>query len=194
MAHTAPPEGSHRRLESILGVLLLLVGVAVAVVAVMALDHPKGKTAANSTQTRTASASASTSASASASKSKTSASASKTSAASTPTPTPTAADSSPSSSTAGTGRLPLVVLNNTSDVTASTAAATFEQGGWTVSDTSTFSGDIVSTAAYYDPDVAGAQAAAEALQQQFPAIKRIKEKFEGLPQGPIVVVLTSDYS
>ncbi len=198
MAHTAPPEGSHRRLESVLGVLLLLVGAAVAVVAVMALNHPKGKTAADSTQTTPVAASAS------ASKPRTSTSktpASRTSAARTtasgtptPTPTPTATDHSPSSSTAGSGRLPLVILNNTSSVSASAVASTFEQGGWTVSDTSTFDGDILSTAAYYDPDVSGAQAAAEALQQQFPAIKRVKQKFAGLPQGPIVVVLTSDYS
>ena len=45
-----------------------------------------------------------------------------------------------------------------------------------------------------DPSVTGAQAAAEALQSQFPAIKRVKERFGGLPGGPIVVVLTSDYS
>jgi len=32
------------------------------------------------------------------------------------------------------------------------------------------------------------------LQQQFPAIKRVKERFAELPPGPIVIVLTSDYS
>ncbi len=29
---------------------------------------------------------------------------------------------------------------------------------------------------------------------QFPAIKRVVAKFSGLPAGPIVVVLTTDYS
>jgi hypothetical protein len=70
----------------------------------------------------------------------------------------------------------------------------FRQGGWTVTSTGDFQGDILSTAAYYDPSVTGAQAAAEALQSQFPAIKRVKERFGGLPGGPIVVVLTNDYS
>ena len=41
---------------------------------------------------------------------------------------------------------------------------------------------------------ARAQAAAEALMQQFPAIKRTKEKFGALPAGPVVVVLTADYT
>jgi hypothetical protein len=42
--------------------------------------------------------------------------------------------------------------------------------------------------------VAGAQASAQALRAQFPAIKRVEPKFGSLPAGPIVVVLTSDYS
>jgi hypothetical protein len=95
---------------------------------------------------------------------------------------------------AGSGKLPLIVLNNTSNTSAGVAADRFSQAGWTVTDTSTFEGDILSTAAYYDPNVAGAQAAATELQQEFPAIHRVKPKFDGLPDGPIVVVLTSDYS
>ena len=91
-------------------------------------------------------------------------------------------------------RLPLIVLNNDSATSASDAAQRFQAGGWTVSDTSTFSGDILNTAVYYDPNTPGAEAAATALQQQFPAIKRVKEKFEGLPSGPLVVILDSDYS
>ena len=42
--------------------------------------------------------------------------------------------------------------------------------------------------------IAGLSAAATALQAQFPAIKRVVAKFSGLPAGPIIVVLTSDYS
>ena len=88
----------------------------------------------------------------------------------------------------------MIVLNNTSATPASVAADRFRQAGWTVSDVSTFYGDILSTAAYYDPNVAGANSAATELQQEFPAIHRVKPKFDGLPAGPIVVVLTSDYS
>ncbi|MEO7285657.1 MAG: LytR C-terminal domain-containing protein [Jatrophihabitantaceae bacterium] len=164
--------------------MLVLVGTAVAILAVTALHHPKGRLAANASQSE----SVSSSASASGSKPKSSAPRS------TQPGTPTASRSTPSSSPAGSGRLPLVVLNNSSSTTATTAADRFRQGGWTVTDTSTFAGSILSTAAYYDPNVAGAQTAAEALQQQFPAIQRVKPKFGGLPGGPIVVVLTSDYS
>jgi hypothetical protein len=87
------------------------------------------------------------------------------------------------------------VLNNTGRANlATTAAQRFTAAGWTVTTTGDFSGGILSTAAYYDANIAGAQDAALALQQQFPAIKRVKERFSGLPQGPIVVVLTTDYS
>jgi len=175
MAHSAPPSKPRRRLEPILGVLLVVVGVAVAALAVTALNHPNGRLAAPASQSITSSSAASHSASS-------------------PAPSPSQSRVSASSSPAGGGRLPLIVLNNTSEVSASTAAQRFEQGGWTVTDTSTFDGSILSTVVYYDPDVAGAQAAAKALQQQFPAIKGVKAKFDGLPAGPIVVVLTSDYS
>jgi hypothetical protein len=176
MAHTAPPSGPRRRLEPILGVLLVVVGAAVAALAVAALNHPNGRLAAKASQSISSSSAASRPASSS------------------PKPSPTHSQVSATSSTAGSGRLPLIVLNNTSAVSASTAAQRFEQGGWTVTDTNTFAGSILSTAVYYDPDVSGALAAAQALQQQFPAIKRVKAKFDGLPAGPIIVVLTSDYS
>jgi LytR cell envelope-related transcriptional attenuator len=117
----------------------------------------------------------------------------------------TPASSTPASTTASTTtnttanttvvKQPLVVLNNT-DTTglADTAKTRFEAGGWTVTGTGNLVNDIISTCAYYDPNVAGAQAAAAALQAQFPAIKRTAAKFDGLPAGPIIVVLTTDYS
>jgi hypothetical protein len=90
---------------------------------------------------------------------------------------------------------PLVVLDNTGRPDeARFAAERFERGGWTVTDTSTFEGEILSTAAYYDPDVPGARTAAEALQAQFPEIQRIRPKFAGLGSGPVIVILTYDYS
>jgi hypothetical protein len=92
-------------------------------------------------------------------------------------------------------KLPLVVLNNTNvQSLAQQAKATFEAGGWVVTSTGNLTNDIVSTCTYYDPAVSGAQAAATALQKQFPAIKRVRPKFAELPAGPIVVVLTSDYA
>jgi hypothetical protein len=92
------------------------------------------------------------------------------------------------------GKLPLVVLNNTeTHGLAAQAKASFEAGGWQVTSIGNLQNSILSTCAYYDPDTAGAQQAAQALMQQFPAIKRTAPKFDGLPAGPIVVVLTPDY-
>jgi len=78
--------------------------------------------------------------------------------------------------------------------TRDTARQQFEQGGWTVTSTGNITNDILSTCATYDPSDPANQAAALQLQQQFPAIKRVKERFSELPPGPIVVVLTTDYS
>ncbi|MDT4937260.1 MAG: hypothetical protein QOG80_931, partial [Pseudonocardiales bacterium] len=76
---------------------------------------------------------------------------------------------------------------------AQQAKTTFTAGGWTVTSVGNLVNQIVSTCAYFDPAVSGAQAAATELQRQFPAIKRVLPKFEELPAGPIVVVLTRDY-
>jgi hypothetical protein len=179
MAHTAPPTNKHRRVERIIGVLLALVGLAVATIAIVALNHPQGRSAVKSSRIPTASdSSLSTSASKSATKSA----------------SPTKKKNSPANSSVPT-RPALIVLNNSARTgLASTAADRFRAAGWTVTSTGDFSGDILSTAAYYDSNVSGAQAAAEALQRQFPAIQRVKQRFSGLPEGPIVVVLTTDYS
>ena len=193
MAHSAPPSipptGTRRPFEIFLGVAALVLGILLVIVAITALHHPKGRRAqpVTSIPTNSSDDTAVPSASKTASKSPTATTTK-------PTPTATATSSAPGTSASTSGTLPLVVLNNTSSTTATTAAGRFTAGGWTVTSTSTFSGDILSTAAYYDPDVPGAQAAALKLQQQFPAIQRVKEKFDGLPAGPIVVVLTSDYS
>jgi LytR cell envelope-related transcriptional attenuator len=91
--------------------------------------------------------------------------------------------------------MPLVVLNNTSTHgLAGQAELTFQNGGWTVTGIGNLQNDVVSTTAYYDPADPGAHAAAEALQVQFPRIKRVLPKFAELPAGPIVVVLTPDYT
>jgi hypothetical protein len=159
----------------------------VAILAVVALNSPAGQQAAGASERHpiinppsvpTSSAGRSPAASASAS----------------PSGSATNSTSADAGSASGGGKLPLIVLNNTSQTPGSVAADRFEKAGWTVTDISTFSGGILSTAAYYDPDVAGAAAAAEELQREFPAIHRVKQKFQGLPEGPIVVVLTGDYS
>jgi len=184
MAHTAPPTNTSRRVERITGVLNALVGLGVAGIAIIALNHPNGRSLANSTKIPTSSAASS--------KPAASPSGSKSASA---TATSEQSDANSVTSSPVTHGPALVVLSNTNRSQDTTLAAQrFRDQGWTVTDTGSFDGAILSTAAYYYPDVAGAQAAALELQREFPAIKRVKEKFSGLPGGPIVVVLTSDYS
>jgi hypothetical protein len=99
------------------------------------------------------------------------------------------------SSSAAPAKVPLVILNNTQTVGLATTAKTrFEAGGWTVTSVSNYSNNIISTAAYYDASDPANKVAALALQAQFPAIKRVVERFAELPAGPIIVILTTDYS
>ena len=164
--------------------LVICLGIAVLVVALIALREPNGHVAA---QVGSSSVGKKTSAPAKPSSSAGSRSRSS---------EPRKGDTHSSAPAAGSAKtVPLVVLNNTT-VTglAHRAAQRFEQGGWTVTSYANYQNDIVSTCAYYDPADAGAKAAAKALQQQYPAIKRVKARFAELPSGPIVVVLTPDYS
>jgi len=169
---------NRRRRERAVGIALATLGVGVLVIALIALRTPNGrgpvgKDAATTKTTPSTSPASSKSTSKSTSK-----------------PATTTARTTPAS-----GKLPLVVLNNTPTAgLAGQAKARFETGGWTVTGTGTLTNDIASTCAYYDPASPSAQAAAQALRTQFPAIKRVMPKFAELPPGPIVVVLTSDYS
>jgi hypothetical protein len=94
--------------------------------------------------------------------------------------------------------VPLVVYNDTTVLgLAHDAAQRFESGGWTVTRFENLPAgisDIISTCAYYDPSDPSAKPAAEALRQQYPSIQRTKPKFAGLGDGPVVVVLTPDYT
>lgn len=167
-----------RRGARIGGVLLALLGIAVAVVAVVALRHPKGRQAtAVSLRTVTVAPSAGRT---------------HTGLATPAHPT----TPSPSATPSSTHPIPLVVLNSTTiPGLQDQARQQFEQGGWTVTSTNTIVNDILSTCAYYDPSDPANEQAALQLQRQFPnVIKRVKEKFPELPAGPIVVVLTTDYS
>lgn len=155
---------------------LAIVGVGVAIIAIIALRSPNGHgKVADKGTTTTKPATKSTA---------------KSTAKSSPAKSPTASTSKPA-----TARLPLVVLNNTGVAgLADQARARFEAGGWSVTSTGNLTNNIASTCAYFDPAVAGAEAAATALQAQFPTIKRVAPKFAELPAGAVVVVLTSDYS
>ncbi len=121
MARFAPPSRTRRTLELILAAVVLSAGVALAVVAILALEHPKGRTAQSLAAAVTSSSSSSS-------------------------------EAVPSGSTEG-GQPAVVVLNDTSNsALAEMADARLNSGGgWTVSRTGTFAGDILSTTVYYDP-------------------------------------------
>jgi hypothetical protein len=95
-----------------------------------------------------------------------------------------------------TGSQPLIVLNQTTTPDlAQQAAARFRSGGWRVTSAQEgYQNDVITTTAYYDPAISGAQRAAQALARQFPTIDRVAERFPELPAGPVVVVLTTDYT
>ena len=175
MTSRVPSPPPRRRYDRVGGTVLAVIGVAVAAVAVIALRHPNGRQARPVSLPTTATVTA------------------------TPTPSsgaPSGQSSTPGSTgSPGTHAVPLIVLNNTSTVgLGETARQRFEAAGWTVTSVGTISNDIISTCAYYDPSDPANEQAASQLQQEFPAIKRVREKFPELPAGPIVVVLTTDYS
>ncbi|TAM93503.1 MAG: LytR family transcriptional regulator [Jatrophihabitans sp.] len=170
-----------RRRERIAGSALAVLGVVILVIAILAVrQHRDSGAVAGTLKTPTRTASPSPTGSHTGSHT------------GSPSPGPS---SSPSS--AAVAKLPLVVLNNTTTTgLAQTAAQRFEAGGWTVTKYANYQNDIISTCAYYDPGVPGAQAAAQVLQQQFPTIKRVQPQFSQLSSwnSPIVVILTADYS
>lgn len=190
MVHLQPQSQWRRRLDRLSAIGIVLLGLVVLVAAVIALRQPNGHRAAALTSTTPAGARTS------AAKPGTNSSAAPASTAAPSTaPTPTTPSTSPGATTVMLKAIPLIVLNNTNTTgLAQKAAQTFTSGGWTVASYSNYQNNIISTCAYYDPADPRNQQAAEALEAQFPQIQRVKAKFEGLPSGPVVVVLTSDYS
>jgi hypothetical protein len=195
MAHAAPTPPGARRRRQIIGAVLVVIGIAALAVAIVSLRNPKGRSTGDSTTivhtiTRTPGTTTPSANSPSAS-STTSRPASSTP----PRTSSTPPRSSPAKSTPAKPRATLYLLNNTtrSGLAEDTARA-MRAKGWKVAGYETYSNDIISSCAYYDPSVSGAKAAAEELQKEFPGIKRVKARFPELPDYPIVVVLNSDYS
>lgn len=167
----------HRR-ERIAGILIAVLGIAVLVVAIVALRHPKQTGTAAGSDTHVSSA------------------------APTSSGKPSSGSSSSSRSPSGSstnrvaGAKPLIVLNQTSTPDlARQAAGRFRSGGWHVTSIQEgYQNDVITTTAYYDPSIPGALRAANALRRQYATIHRVAERFAELPAGPVVVVLTTDYS
>jgi hypothetical protein len=161
-------------------VLVVCLGVVVLVVALFALREPKGHVAAAETGRSTTSNVADRS---------------PVGVKKTPAKTHKSSPARSGDSRSAVRDVPLVVLNNTSTPNlAAQAARRFEDGGWKVTSTGNLTNDILSTCAYYDAADPAAKAAAQALMAQYPVIKRVEPKFPELPAGPVVVVLTSDYT
>jgi LytR cell envelope-related transcriptional attenuator len=162
--------------ERLAGIGVVCLGLVVLVVAVLALREPEGHVAAAGSA------------------------ASNTSPRS-PSNTETTSEPAPTDSTeqspgpADPKSVPLIVLNNSFvQNLAQQASDQFEAGGWTVTRVDDLQNDIISTCAYFDPTDPAAKAAALALRRQFSGIERVRPKFPELPTGPVVVVLTADYS
>jgi len=171
------------RIDRLASIAIVLLGVAVLGVALLALKNPDKSEAASPRRTTTA---APTSSGPSAPLTSTS-----TRAATPRTPSPSSTSAAPSFNAK---IVPLVVLNNTTTTgLAAGAQQQFVSDGWKVTSVGNISDTIISTCAYYDPAKPNAKKAAEALQAQYPAIKRIAPRFAELPAGPLVVVLTWDY-
>lgn len=170
--------------------MLVSLGVIVLVVAVLALVNRHGT---NNTANRTVIVTGTPSRSnVPESPSVSKSSGSPTTRSSSPTSAP-AGSTSASSSPPAAGALPVVVLNNTRlSGLGARAAAELQAQGYTVTSVGNYRNNIVSTCAYYDPSTPGAEQAAAALQSKFSWIARTKAKFDGLPAGPVVLVLTAD--
>jgi hypothetical protein len=165
----------HQR-ERAAGIVVFCLGIVVLVVAVLALRQPNGHVSTASTRGSASSVA----------KQSTTKTSSK--------PPATSRSSRSTSPAASVKAVPLIVLNNsTVKGLAAQAAHQFETDGWKVTSSGNLTNTIVSTCAYYDDSDPAAKAAAEALQAEFPSIKRVKPKFPELPSGPVVVVLTGDY-
>ena len=171
-----------RRRERVIGVLIAVLGVAVLVVAFVALRNPRHAATAAGTDTRASSPAVSRSSAPSSNSSSTSSA--------------PPSGSGSTSSAPGVGSKPLIVLNQTTTPDlAAQAAQRFRSGGWTVDSTQEgYQNDVITTTAYYDPSIPGALRAANALRRQYATIHRVAERFAELPAGPVVVVLTTDYS
>jgi len=117
-----------------------------------------------------------------------------------PTTTPAAVAPPVVAADAGAGAnavaptMPLRIYNNsTISGLASTAAADFQRGGWTVSDTTNYPDGIIPTSTvYYRPGTAE-QASAQRLADEYGL--RVEPRFEGIQDASpgLIVIVTRDF-
>lgn len=187
--HGATPVGQRRpgRGGLLLGVLLALCG-AMAVVAAGLILRGVGATAAAPRPTAAPRAAAPQPGSPSAAQ---------------PTPADRSAASAPTASapaltvppTAPTGTVTattVTVLNN-SRITglANQSAAVLRDGGWAVAGVGNYTGRVPVTTVFFAD---GRESAAHALADAFPSVQRVLPRLDDLPDGGLIVVVTSDFA
>lgn len=109
-------------------------------------------------------------------------------------PAPSGRPSGPAGSTAP--RVPVTVLNNSKVTGLGERVADQARGkGWPVSLVGNFAGRIPVTTIYFTPGDAAGQRAAQQFAAEFPAVRRVFPRYEGLPPTPagIVLVVTRDW-
>ena len=180
---TSLPSGPVSPVRALAGAAVAVAGVLLGIGALLwATDAPNGSPALQQ-QTQAQSASLSPSAAPSPLPS--------------PSPEPVATTAvlpsppAPSPTVAAAPKLALTVLNNSNvNGLAHRAAAKYRAQGWPIKLEGSFRGRIPVTTVYYAP---GQQASAALLQKEFPAIARVRPRFQGLPGSGLTVVLTRDY-
>ena len=120
-----------------------------------------------------------------------------------PTPADRSAASAPTASapaltvppTAPTGTVTattVTVLNN-SRITglANQSAAVLRDGGWAVAGVGNYTGRVPVTTVFFAD---GRESAAHALADAFPSVQRVLPRLDDLPDGGLIVVVTSDFA
>jgi hypothetical protein len=88
-------------------------------------------------------------------------------------------------------KLPVTVLNNSRRTgLAHRAAAQLEAGGWPIRQVGNFTGRIPVSTVYYAP---GQAASAQALAEQYEAVRRVHPRFRGLPGSGLTLVVTREW-
>jgi hypothetical protein len=179
---TSLPSGPVSPVRALAGAAVAVAGVLLGIGALLwATDSPSGSPALQQqTQAQSASLSPSPAPLPSPSAVPTSAAPAAVPSAAAPSPTPAAAP-----------KLALTVLNNSNvNGLAHRAAAKYRAQGWPIKLEGSFRGRIPVTTVYYAP---GQQPSALLLQKEFPAIQRVRPRFDTLPGSGLTVVLTRDY-
>lgn len=120
-----------------------------------------------------------------------------------PTPADRSAASAPTASapaltvppTAPTGTVTattVTVLNNSRIAgLANQSAAVLRDGGWAVAGVGNYTGRVPVTTVFFAD---GRQSEAHALADAFPSVQRVLPRLDDLPDGGLIVVVTSDFA